>query len=298
MLSGQPESRPGPYLNAIGHDLRQFHPSSVRVDLRRRAGHLPAIHCWFLRRRQFRATVDSNKLCGYLGACLCEMTTMNFESTIRHTACFGILAMCLNGAVAAQYIESVRQAAEQGDATAQFHLGLMYANGDEIPEDDREAVKWFSEAAEQGIPKAQYHLALMYAVGEGVPEDDREAVKWFHKAADLGHAGAQFKLGVKYSSGDGVSEDDREGVKWFHKAAEQGMDKAQFILGVMYSLGVAVPEDNVKAYAWTNLAAAQGHSTSRILRGEIRTEMTYAQVAEAQRQSSELFNRIESSNSQ
>ena len=46
--------------------------------------------------------------------------------------------------------------AEQGDATAQFNLGVMYANGGEgVPEDDAEAVRWYRLAAEQGYAAAQ-----------------------------------------------------------------------------------------------------------------------------------------------
>ena len=37
--------------------------------------------------------------------------------------------------------------------------------------------------AEQGVASAQYNLALMYANGEGVPENEAEAVKWYRKAA-------------------------------------------------------------------------------------------------------------------
>ena len=33
--------------------------------------------------------------------------------------------------------------------------------------------------AEQGHVEAQYNLGLMYASGDGVPENDAEAVKWF-----------------------------------------------------------------------------------------------------------------------
>ena len=59
-----------------------------------------------------------------------------------------------------------------------------------MPQDYREAVKWFRKAAEQGHAGAQANLGFMYDRGWGVPEDDREAVKWFRKAAEQGHAGA------------------------------------------------------------------------------------------------------------
>ena len=125
---------------------------------------------------------------------------MNFQSKIRHIACCGIIVMCLNGAVVAQNIERVRQAAEQGDAEAQVSLGTMYSQGIGMPEDDREAAKWYRKAAEQGMALAQASLGLMYAQGDGVPEDDREAAKWYRKAAEQGMAGAQSSLGFMYAT--------------------------------------------------------------------------------------------------
>ena len=54
-----------------------------------------------------------------------------------------------------------------------------------------------SRAAE-GDAAAQYDLGLMYALGwvEGVPQDYGEAVRWYRLAADQGHAAAQFNLGA------------------------------------------------------------------------------------------------------
>ena len=47
-----------------------------------------------------------------------------------------------------------RKAAEQGDAAAQYNLGLMYANGRGVPQDYVEAHKWLNLAATQGIKPA------------------------------------------------------------------------------------------------------------------------------------------------
>ena len=55
--------------------------------------------------------------------------------------------------------------AEQGNAQAQYNLGLMYRNGRGVPENDKTAVKWFTLAAEQGNASAQYNLGVMYARG-------------------------------------------------------------------------------------------------------------------------------------
>ena len=119
---------------------------------------------------------------------------------------------------------------------ARFSLGPLYDNGDGVPEDDVEAVRWYRLAAEQGLDVAQYSLGVMYANGTGVPEDDAEAVRWYRLAAEQGYDVAQYTLGVRYSEGDGVPEDDREAVRWFRLAAEQGDADAQFNLARWASL--------------------------------------------------------------
>ena len=69
---------------------------------------------------------------------------------------------------------------------AQLTLGRMYANGEGVPQDYAEAVRWFRLAAEQGYPDAQYALGTMYADGHGVPKDSLLAYMWFSIASDGG----------------------------------------------------------------------------------------------------------------
>ena len=71
---------------------------------------------------------------------------------------------------------------------AQYNLGFMYTNGEGVPRDNAEAVRWYRLAAEQGYAKAQLNLGGMYALGRGLPQDDAEAVRWFRLAADQGYA--------------------------------------------------------------------------------------------------------------
>lgn len=58
--------------------------------------------------------------------------------------------------------------AEQGNADAQFNLGLMYFNGTGVSQDDQQALKWFRLAADQGDAFAQFALGNMYFMGRGV----------------------------------------------------------------------------------------------------------------------------------
>ncbi|MDP7397781.1 MAG: hypothetical protein QF541_12995 [Lentisphaeria bacterium] len=48
--------------------------------------------------------------------------------------------------VAAEDLETLRKKAEAGDAVAQADLGVMYADGNGVPEDAAEAVKWYRKA--------------------------------------------------------------------------------------------------------------------------------------------------------
>ena len=77
--------------------------------------------------------------------------------------------------------------AEQGDAQAQFNLGLMYDKGQGVKQDDVEAVKWYRQAAEQGDAKAQVMLGFSYILGKGVQLNKSLAKEWFGKACDNGY---------------------------------------------------------------------------------------------------------------
>jgi uncharacterized protein len=77
--------------------------------------------------------------------------------------------------------------AEQGDAEAQFFLGIMYRFGHGVPRDHAEAARWYRLAAEQGNPSPQFSLGVMYAKGMGVPQDYVLAHKWFNLAEAAGH---------------------------------------------------------------------------------------------------------------
>ena len=148
--------------------------------------------------------------------------------------------------------------ARQGDAAAQFYLGIMYENGLGVARDRAEAAKWYRRAAEQGHANAQFHLGAMYVHGMGVARDRAEAAKWYRRAAEQGHANAQFDLGNMFDVGVGVAQDRAKAARWYRRAAKRDFAKAQFNLGVMYEKGLGVAQDYGEALKWYRLAAAQG----------------------------------------
>lgn len=80
--------------------------------------------------------------------------------------------------------------AQQGNAVAQFNLGVMNDFGHGIPKDAAKAVYWYRLAAAQGHASAQFNLGGMYFEGLGVPRDLVRASMWFTLSAQAGIPGA------------------------------------------------------------------------------------------------------------
>ena len=159
----------------------------------------------------------------------------------------------------------------------------------------RSRVTAYRKAAEQGNADAQFNVGVMYANGRGVPQDYAQARDWYRKAAEQGNADAQFNVGVMYANGQGVPQDYGQALVWYRKAAEQGAAAAQGNLGVMYAKGEGVPRDDAQAYMWFNLAASRAsddgntelRETAIEGRDEVAAKLTPAQVEEAQRMARE-----------
>ena len=84
--------------------------------------------------------------------------------------------------------------AEMGNEISQFHLGMMYIEGDGVTKNYMEAFNWFSKAAEQGDEHAQSNLGWMYQYGNGVSKDNKQALISYTKAAEQGNDFAKEKL--------------------------------------------------------------------------------------------------------
>ncbi|NRA82714.1 MAG: sel1 repeat family protein [Gammaproteobacteria bacterium] len=84
--------------------------------------------------------------------------------------------------------------------------------------------------AEEGDAYAQYVLGVMYAMGQGVARNDDIAIKLYRKSADQGHADAQFAMGKMYKNARAVTRNYTTAIKWFRKAKAQEHPKATVAL--------------------------------------------------------------------
>ncbi len=157
----------------------------------------------------------------------------------------------------------LRQAADQGHAGAQSHLGYMYRTGTGVTRDDTEAVRLFRLSAGQGYARGQFNLGAMYRDGLGVSQDHVEAVRLFRLATNQGLAAGQNGLGAAYQTGRGVPQDNAEALRLYRLAADQGLPNAQTNLGNMYEHGRGVTANRAEAVRLYRLAARQGETTAQ-----------------------------------
>ena len=149
-------------------------------------------------------------------------------------------------------VETTEIKAGQGDAEAQFSLGVKFAQ-EGATQDYPQAAQWYLKAADQSHTLAQFNLAIMYASGQGVVRDDVKSMSWMQKAADLGDPGAQYYLGIK-----------------LHRASLVGLPET-------------APESRIEAYKWLQLSAAQGYRDSEAAWAFVALNMTREDVADGRR---------------
>ena len=182
-----------------------------------------------------------------------------------------------------------KKSAEQGNAKAQFNLGLSYYKGEGIGKDYSKAMHWFAKAAEQGDADAQLHVGRClqetnasneeivtayrnaaemrqpeaqcflgdwcYHGEMGLPVDMNEANKWWRKAAEQGESYAQYKVGLGYDFGRGVDKDKKEAVKWYKRSASKGYVTAIYQLGSCYYHGNGIKKNKKEALKYFRIAA-------------------------------------------
>ncbi|MES1938049.1 SH3 domain-containing protein [Salinisphaera hydrothermalis] len=127
---------------------------------------------------------------------------------------------------AEQILEQNRPLAKQGDASAQYNMGVLYDRGYGVKRDYAKARQWYEKAAAQHYARAEHNLGIMYEAGKGVPRDPSKAAHWFRRGADDGQTASQNNLAVLYMKGEGVPQNTGKAAFWAAKAAAGGNSAA------------------------------------------------------------------------
>ena len=186
------------------------------------------------------------------------------------------------------YMKAVRlytKAAERGHVLAQFNLGVMYREGNGIPENSKRGLDWITKAAEQGYIDAQLYLGGFYRYGS-------QAAKWYTKAAEQGHSEAQRQIGLLLENAHRIPKDIHKAIRWYTKSAVQGNAGAQRNLGLAYG-----DEDNPKIYnkklsfAWLSVYSLSEGSRP-YSRDDAKKLLTPNELVEAQEEATKIYERL------
>jgi localization factor PodJL len=189
-----------------------------------------------------------------------------------------------SGAVPAT--DKVIQLANAGNPMALAILGLRDLDGTGGTHVNlKDAVKFLSQAAEKGQAVAQYRLGTLYERGQGVPADPVKAAHWYELSANQGNRKAMHNLAVSFASGATGKRDMAESARWFAKAATLGLSDSQFNLAVLYERGDGVPQSLLDAYKWYSIAAAAGDSESKQRMAVLQTQLSDTDKAAANKSS-------------
>ena len=172
----------------------------------------------------------------------------------------------LNKLMTSNSPDEFRKAAEQGDAVAQFNLGICYHEGNGVSADKVEAMNWFRKAAEQGFAEAQYNLGVCYA------QNFDHTIEMLRKSAKQG----VIEIQGSFKALQEMEMDLEEAQKWFRSAAEQGHAKAQNNLNEF----IEQTEHNRKAIGQMRESLAQSQYMHGVAGGVDGTEDKTKEVAE------------------
>ena len=150
-------------------------------------------------------------------------------------------------------VEFLSKLANEGDAEAQFLLGLNY-----LENHSDKAIYWLEKAAFQDFSSAQYFLGLLYQEGQGVEKSIEKSQFWLEKSAENNNVDAQFLVGLSCYQGNIVAKDYEKAFSLFQKASSQNHSGAQYHLGIMYLCGFGTLKDEVKAAEFFEKSALSG----------------------------------------
>lgn len=167
----------------------------------------------------------------------------------------------------------LKEAAELGDTTAMVELGKLYYYGRGVPEDEKEAERWFKLAADKGDARGKelHHQLEGVWDREKKKKIDVEAAEQARNVkiaslrakAEVGDAQSQVDLAIALVAGKDQKDHIAEAIQWLNKAADQGEVRAMTELGGVYLQGFGVERDVSKAREWYQKAAAKGHEPAK-----------------------------------
>lgn len=163
--------------------------------------------------------------------------------------------------------------ADEGDATAYYYLGKMYAQGLGVPKDDTMAVEYYKKAESAYNIDAAYELAQILLAGAKTADtpEFETGLRYLKRAAYAGQAEALYELGEMFAQGKNVEQNYQNSFGYYLMSALRGNAAAQFKLGLHYLLGWGTPQDFENSVKWLSRSARQGYVWAQQKLAELRS---------------------------
>lgn len=193
------------------------------------------------------------------------------------------------------------KAAEQGNQSAQYNLGLAYRHKRGVDRDILKSITYFKQALDNNFWLAACRLGDIYNNENAVRDPDiaqgyyrqvinnirvsrstrsecayslgsmlfyqqkeiHKGIEQFKLSANLGDRDALFELGIIYSGSKDVSADPELSVGYYKKAITAGSYRAAANLGYKYEIGEGVDVDRKKALSYYRHAASGNSATGK-----------------------------------
>lgn len=176
------------------------------------------------------------------------------------------------------------EAAQQGDADAQYDLGCLYVRGEGTPQDGASAKEWLQRAADQGDldaatwllfanpmtderrknffsmklnPNSKFHITFVAQGTDG-------KMSWPCATDEKDGAKIEFETGLMFENGiAGHPRDDKQAAEWYRRASDRNFADAQTRLAYMYTDGRGVEQDLIEAGRLFFKAAEHGNALAQ-----------------------------------
>jgi uncharacterized protein len=123
--------------------------------------------------------------------------------------------------------------AGEGIGMAYYNISLFYFNGQGVKKDFKKAKKFCIKGSSRGVIDCRFMLGSIFLKGLDVPQDYKEAAKWFKLAVN--HPASLYNLGFLYFNGLGVPQNHKTAINYFTSAATNGSKEAKIVLEKLLS---------------------------------------------------------------
>ena len=131
-------------------------------------------------------------------------------------------------------VELLTLSAEQGHVEAAYNLAICYHHGHGTQMDLKTAYQLYLRSALQGHGKGMTLVGDFYAQGQYVPQNDKEAIRWYLDATVSDDPGAvayaEYQLAGCLADGRGVPQDLEQARELYQTALEHGEKRAKMAL--------------------------------------------------------------------